>query len=166
MGRAFCITLQRTKTLNILMLNIKSTLKHLSNCCLPKTNSVITTVSEEVIESEVTVVPKKTKPVIIRSSFHLIIYQKVWATHFLSLRITNPTTLRRIQSIQDSIRTNYPHASRCLIPPEKLHITLFALAINDDSTLQQVCEAFRVLPPVLAKALTNVTCSDVTINNC
>jgi len=67
---------------------------------------------------------------------------KVRPTHFLALRITNPDVVLAVKEAQENILEMEPTYDQCIIPAERLHITLGCLGLD---TPDQVNEAINVL---------------------
>ncbi len=61
--------------------------------------------------------------------------EKYWGkksrpTHFLCLRVSDPDVLRHVTIAHALIRAVDPDYQDCLIPPERLHVTLACLGLD------------------------------------
>ncbi|KXS11572.1 hypothetical protein M427DRAFT_158133 [Gonapodya prolifera JEL478] len=50
-------------------------------------------------------------------------------THFLALRLNNPTLQTNFATFHDSARAQFPDLSRLFIPPLEMHVTLFVFSL-------------------------------------
>lgn len=70
---------------------------------------------------------------------------KMRPTHFLCLRINNPELVTTIGTMQDRIVEMIPEYAPCVIPPERLHVTLCTLGLDtDESVAAAVKEIKRI----------------------
>ncbi len=85
---------------------------------------------------------------------------KVRPTHFLALRVTNPDVMTTIKDAQEKILAIEPTYEQCVIPTERLHITLCCLGLD---TPDQVKDAVNVLNKVKQELQDNWNPSEMVL---
>ena len=66
---------------------------------------------------------------------------KMRPTHFLALRITNPDLIDAIGQMQDQILEMCPEYAPCVIPRERMHVTLACLGLDTRKNIDEAAAA-------------------------
>ena len=113
-----------------------------------------------------------TQPAIIKSSIDMEEVQtpknkqkKFNSNHFLCIRINDERVKKNVIEVQEKILQKDERFKDSVTPPERFHMTLAVMQINDDETKTQIIKILEELCPKLRELLMNHESKSVLIKN-